>query len=97
METQTVKIIKYSDADFKSALEKIVHRSNTDLASHDDTVREILNGIRREGDSALLEYTRRFDRYDLTPDRLKVTREEISEAQRAARRWIDAGSATLAA
>ena len=80
METQTVKIIKYSDADFKSALEKIVHRSNDDLASHDDTVREILSGIRREGDSALLEYTRRFDRYDLTPDRLKVTREEISEA-----------------
>ncbi len=80
METQTVKIIKYSDADFESALEKIVHRSNTDLASHDDTVREILNGIRHEGDSALLEYTRRFDRYDLTPDRLKVTREEISEA-----------------
>ncbi len=80
MKTQTVKIIKYSDADFQSALEKIVHRSNTDLACHDDTVREILNGIRREGDSALLEYTRRFDRYDLTPDRLKVTREEISEA-----------------
>jgi histidinol dehydrogenase len=80
METQTVKIIKYSDADFKSALEKIVHRSNTDLACHADTVREILSGIRREGDSALLEYTRRFDRYDLTPDRLKVTREEISEA-----------------
>ena len=75
-----MKIIKYSDADFKSALEKIVHRSNDDLASHDDTVREILSGIRREGDSALLEYTRRFDRYDLTPDRLKVTREEISEA-----------------
>ena len=80
MGTQIVKIIKYSDADFKSALEKIVHRSNDDLASHDDTVREILSGIRREGDSALLEYTRRFDRYDLTPDRLKVTREEISEA-----------------
>ena len=75
-----MKIIKYSDADFKSALEKIIHRSNTDLAGHDDTVREILNGIRREGDLALLEYTRRFDRYDLTPDRLKVTCEEISEA-----------------
>ena len=75
-----MKIIKYSDADFKSALEKIVHRSNTDLANHDDTVRKILNGIRREGDSALLDYTRRFDRYDLTPDRLKVTCEEISEA-----------------
>ena len=75
-----MKIIKYSDADFQSALEKIVHRSNTDLACHDDTVREILNGIRREGDLALLEYTRRFDRYDLTSDRLKVTCEEISEA-----------------
>ncbi len=80
METHTVKIIKYSDADFKSALEEIIHRSNTDLTGHDDTVREILNGIRREGDSALLDYTRRFDRYDLTPDRLKVTCEEISEA-----------------
>ena len=75
-----MKIIKYSDADFKSALEEIIHRSNTDLTGHDDTVREILNGIRREGDSALLDYTRRFDRYDLTPDRLKVTCEEISEA-----------------
>ena len=28
---------------------------------------------------------------------MEMDREEISEAQRAARRWIDAGSATLAA
>lgn len=57
-----------------------------------DAVREIIAQVRRRGDEALLEYTRRFDRYDvaaatdleLGTDRLEVAREALASAQREA-------------
>lgn len=46
----------------------------------DAVVAEIVERVRREGDSALLEYTRRFDGLDLTVDRLRIGKDEIAAA-----------------
>jgi len=43
-------------------------------------VAEIVEAVRREGDEALLRYTAAFDRVTLTPDQLRVGREEIEAA-----------------
>lgn len=43
-------------------------------------VREIVAGIKQEGDAALLRYTERFDGVALTPAQLRVTPEELEEA-----------------
>lgn len=43
-------------------------------------VEEIVEAVRREGDEALLRYTERFDKAKLTPERLRVTPEEIAAA-----------------
>ena len=75
-----MKIIKHSDSDFKSALEALVNRANLDLVTHDDVVREILEQVKQDGDTALLKYTNRFDRHNLPLEKIKVTREEIDEA-----------------
>jgi histidinol dehydrogenase len=48
------------------------------------TVRQILRDIQREGDSALLRYTRQFDKATLTPDTLRVPQEVITTALGAA-------------
>ena len=77
-----MNIIKHSDPDFKSALEAVVNRANLDLATHDGAVREILEQVKRDGDTALLKYTNRFDRHNLPLEKIKVTREEIDEAHR---------------
>ncbi len=52
----------------------------------EQTVRAIIGDVRRRGDAALIEYTRRFDRLPLTPDRLRVSAVEI----RTARESVDA-------
>ncbi len=43
-------------------------------------VADIIADLRRRGDAALIDYTRRFDRLELTPDRLRVGPEEIAAA-----------------
>lgn len=45
-----------------------------------DTVRAIVADVRRRGDAALCEYTRRFDRLTLEPAQLRVGDDEIAAA-----------------
>ena len=46
----------------------------------DKTVREIIAAVRKDGDKALIAYTKQFDRLELTPETLRVTPEEIKAA-----------------
>ena len=75
-----MKIFKYSDPGFRPALEAVVNRADVDLVTYDATVREILKQIKETGDSALIEYTSRFDHHDLPAGGIKVTPEEIDQA-----------------
>jgi histidinol dehydrogenase len=43
-------------------------------------VRPIVQAVRERGDEALIEFMERFDHVQLTPDRLRVSREEIDRA-----------------
>jgi histidinol dehydrogenase len=47
-------------------------------------VRAIIADVRERGDQALLDYTRRFDRYALTADRLRIDPEDIAAGMRQA-------------
>jgi histidinol dehydrogenase len=47
----------------------------------DEVARDIIADVRRRGDAALIEYSRRFDRADLTKLGLAVTAEEIARAE----------------
>jgi histidinol dehydrogenase len=48
----------------------------------DQAVRAIIEDVVARGDEALLDYTRRFDNLDLTPERLRVSDAEIETAIR---------------
>ena len=43
----------------------------------DAAVRDIISAVRERGDAAVIEYTSRFDRLDLTPDRLRISAADI--------------------
>ena len=45
-----------------------------------ERVRPILQDVRQRGDEALVEFTARFDRVQLTTDKLRVSRAEIEQA-----------------
>ncbi len=47
---------------------------------YEETVKEIVKAVKERGDSALTEYTERFDRVRLTPDELEIPYEEIESA-----------------
>ena len=71
-----MKLCKFTDSDYKVVIEALENRSNIDLFTHDETVRKILQDLKERGDEALLEYTHRFDRYDLSVEHLRVTPDE---------------------
>src|SRR5437867_2377341 len=47
--------------------------------SIDEAVLDILHDVRRRKDQAVCEYTRRFDGFDLTPDLMRVSEQDIRE------------------
>jgi histidinol dehydrogenase len=46
----------------------------------DKVVREIIASVRKDGDKALIAYTKQFDRLDMTEETLRVTADEIKAA-----------------
>ena len=75
-----VAIVRTSDAGFARAFARIRAVRAADVSRAEGVAREIVEGVRRRGDRALLEYTRRFDGVRLTPATLAVTPEEMRAA-----------------
>lgn len=61
---------------------KLMRRAEVEIDDLLEYVRPIVRAVRDRGDEALLEYMARFDHVELTPDRLRVSREEIEQAHR---------------
>ena len=68
--------------DFEARFAKLLSRSTTEPAL-EATVREIIARVRRDGDAAVVDYTNRFDRVQLTVETLAVTPAEITAATAA--------------
>jgi len=61
-----IRRLSSTDAGFHAALEKLLAFEDSHDATMDATVDAILADIKKRGDEALLEYTRRFDRVSAT-------------------------------
>jgi histidinol dehydrogenase len=59
---------------------RLLRRAEIQIDELIEYVRPILQGVRERGDEALIEFTARFDRVQLTADRLRIGREEIERA-----------------
>ena len=67
---------------FAADFDALVAASRETEADVDAAVVTILDAVRTRGDAAVIEYTRRFDRLELTPATMRVSREECAEAVR---------------
>ena len=72
------------DADFEDRFEALLGAKREAAADVDAAVREIVARVRAEGDAALVELSRRFDRNDLAQTGIAVSAEEIEQARHAA-------------
>ena len=75
-----MRIVELTQQTKNNILNDLLKRSPNNYDSYADTVNEIVNTVRKEGDKALFDYTLRFDKTEITKDTLQVTQEEINEA-----------------
>ncbi len=78
-----MKRLATTDDDFPAAFRALVADGRDTTSRVDAPVAAIIADVRARGDAALIEYTSRFDRLDLTPDTLRVTADEIELATAA--------------
>jgi len=72
-----------SAADFESQFQAYLDTGRDDEERVDAAVAEIIAQVRSQGDAALLDYTKRFDRLDLVATQLRVSADEIAAAVEA--------------
>lgn len=75
-----MRIVELNNTTRNHLLENLLKRSPNSYGQYEQTVGEIINKVRTEGDKALFAYTLKFDKCTITPDNIKVTEEEIKEA-----------------
>ncbi|HVN86841.1 MAG TPA: histidinol dehydrogenase [Candidatus Binatia bacterium] len=78
-----IRILSTSQRDFTRQFAAIRERSATASPHVDGQARRIVEAVRRRGDRALIDFTRRFDGVSLTPAKLRVGRAEIDAAVRS--------------
>ncbi len=84
-----IPIIPYTDA--QAVKSRLMNRSQLADESVSARVKEIVNQVREKGDEALVSYTARFDKAQMTPDMFQVTPMEIAEAyEKAKPEWLNA-------
>ncbi|MDO4261868.1 MAG: histidinol dehydrogenase [Eubacteriales bacterium] len=77
-----MKIIKLDAASRQELLDDLKKRGPGNAGQYNDTVQEIVDRVRREGDRALFELTARFDWDGIGPENVRVTEDEVQEAYR---------------
>lgn len=75
-----VQILHQSAQDFDKTFATFLDSKREVSQSVDDIVCEIIANVRKYGDTALLDYSRQFDRVDLNDIGMKVTSQEIDDA-----------------
>ena len=67
------------NSDFEKRVQKLLSAKRENSVDVDLSVREIIDGVIERGDQALIEYTKKFDRINLTSDKLRFTQSELKE------------------
>ncbi len=75
-----MKFITQDSPDFSADIAPLLHRSafSQDI---DQAVKAIISDVRENGDDAIIRYASQFDHASLTPDRFRVSADEIHAAE----------------
>ncbi len=67
-------------SDFPSKFQQFIQLRASDSGQVAGVVADIIKRVRAEGDKAVLDYTKKFDRFDATLENVKVTPHDIADA-----------------
>ncbi|MCR5673307.1 MAG: histidinol dehydrogenase [Lachnospiraceae bacterium] len=74
---RTVRLTKES---VSGILTDLLKRNPDQYGEYEKTVDDIIENVRQNGDKAVFDLTKRFDKWDITKDNIRVTEDEINEA-----------------
>lgn len=75
-----VKILRQANPSFEQEFTEFLASKREISADVDHIAREIVETVRRDGDQALIDYSKKFDRIDLEKTGIAITAEEIEGA-----------------
>lgn len=75
-----MRIIKLDSNSKKDLLASLLKRSPSQYGEYEQRVADIVDRVKAEGDSAVFEFTKRFDRAELSAENVEVTEAEFEEA-----------------
>ncbi|MBU2591800.1 MAG: histidinol dehydrogenase [Nitrospinota bacterium] len=79
-----MKIVESGTKGFERELKKIKNRGDYSNDSIEDTVRTIIKKVKKEGDRAVIRFTKKFDGIDLSPDGYAIERKDIIKGAKKA-------------
>lgn len=83
MEIKTmIKVIDIRKEKKNPEYKALVSKSQIDVSDVNAAVEAIINSVKATGDQGVLEFTKKFDKAELTAQELRVTQKEIEEAYR---------------
>ena len=78
-----MRIVKLDSQAKQNILSDLLKRDPNQYGEYAGTVQEIVEDVKRRGDEALFEYTKKFDHADISAENIRVTEAEIQEAMDA--------------
>lgn len=70
-----------ADSDFEAAFVRLLGAKRESDADVGVVVAGIIDDVRSRGDAAVIEATRKFDRFELSPETMRITTDEIAGAR----------------
>ena len=75
-----MRIVELTEESKNNLLDSLLKRSPNSYGEYEAIVNDIISNVRTNGDKALFELTKKFDKFDLNKDNIKITDDEIKEA-----------------
>ncbi len=75
-----MRIVSLTEDTIKDILSGLLKRNPGQYTEYEKTVNDIIANVRDKGDEAVFEYTKKFDKWDIDKNNIRVSEQEINEA-----------------
>lgn len=75
-----MRIVPLTQESMEDILTNLLKRNPGQYTEYETIVSDIIANVRKNGDTAVFDYTQKFDKWDINSSNVKVTEEEIEEA-----------------
>lgn len=76
----SMRIVRLTEDTRKDILDRLLKRSPNNYSEYETVVADIITDVRTNGDQAVFACTKKFDKWDVTAETIRVTAAEIEEA-----------------